>query len=114
MKTKKVTVANILQNERESYGFGLYGHDVRRPTFWSTSADPYAVVKMIDETIVKLANKQKWDAQMTHEFMNSKLGRWAGDELSDWKNEFPTDKEIIAVLSKYMKKFEAQKNALQV
>lgn len=106
MKTKKVTVANILQSEQNSYGFGLYGHDVRRPTFWTASADPYAVVKMIDETVVKLANKQKWDAQKAHEFMNSKLGRWAGDEISDLKDEFPTDKEIAAVLSKYMKKFE--------
>ena len=107
MKGKRVTVGNVLESEGKSHGYGLFGHEVRRPSFWTISADPYAIVKLIDETVVQLANKRKWDVQKTFEFMDSKLGRWAGDEISSIKMEYPTNKEIVAVLTKYMKKFEA-------
>lgn len=106
MKSNKVTVASILKAEQGSNGYGLYGHDVRRPAFWTLSANPYAVVKLIDETVVQLANKQKWNVQKTFEFMDSKMGRWAGDEISAVKADYPTNKEITAILNKYMKKFE--------
>ncbi|MGE3682321.1 MAG: hypothetical protein AB7G93_11405 [Bdellovibrionales bacterium] len=106
-KNKKITLGEILQSEGNSNGYGLFGHDVRRPSFWTISADPYAVVKLIDETVVQLANKKRWNVQKTFEFMDSKLGRWAGDEISAVKVNYPTNKEIAAILNKYMTKFES-------
>lgn len=108
-KIKQVTLGDILRSEGNSNGYGLFGHDVRRPAFWASAPDPYAVVKVIDETVVYFSNRMKWDAQKTFEFMNSKLGRWAGDEISDIEGGDPSDEQIALVLDRYMKKFEAPK-----
>ena len=108
-KIKRVTLGDILRSEGNSNGFGLFGHDVRRPAFWVSAPDPYAVVKVIDETVAYFANKRKWDVQKTLEFMDSKLGRWAGDEISGIEGGDPSDEQIALILDQYMKKFEALK-----
>lgn len=105
MKTNKITAGAILKSESGAHGFGLFGHEVRRPSFWTDSADPYGAAKLIDETVADLANKREWDEQKTFEFMDSKLGRWAGDEITDLKSKNPTDKEISVIVDKYMTKF---------
>ena len=108
-KNKRVTLGDILRSEGNSNGYGLFGHDVRRPAFWVSAPDPYAVVKVIDETVVYFANHWKWDVQKTFEFMDSKLGRWAGDEISAIDGGDPSDEQIAIILDQYMKKFEALK-----
>lgn len=105
MKTNKVTTGSIVKSESGAHGFGLFGHEVRKPSFWSDSADPYSSAKLIDKTVADLANKREWDEQKTFEFMDSKMGRWAGDEITDLKSKNPTDKEIGAIVDKYMTKF---------
>jgi hypothetical protein len=102
-KIKQVTMGDILLSEGRSNGYGLFGHDVRRPAFWVAAPDPYAVVKVIDQTVAYFANQRKWDAQKTFEFMNSKLGRWAGDEISSIEGGDPSDEQIAFILDKYMK-----------
>lgn len=105
MKPQKVTVNIILKSESNSHGHGLFGHDVRRPAFWVDAVDPYNTVRVIDETVAYFANKRKWDGQKTFEFMDSKLGRWAGDEISDLRGGDPSDEQIALILDKYMKQF---------
>lgn len=104
----KITIKDVLRLEGEGDGWGLFGHEVRCPSFWKESADPYLAAKLIDETIVQLANQKKWDATKTFAFMNSKLGRWAGDEIAALRGDFPTNKEVETVLKQYMTTFERE------
>jgi hypothetical protein len=98
-KIKKLTTRDLLERQRNSDGYGLYGHEVRSPVCWLQADDPYLATKTLDETIVQVANKLKFDAERLFEFMNSKLGRWAGDELASGFEM----REVI--LEKYMTKF---------
>lgn len=110
MKNSKLTTSDLLKRQHESEGYGLYGHEVRSPMFWiDRSADPYLAARAVDESTVKIANRLRLDAEELFHFMNSKLGRWAGDEIANFttKNQ---NGQTEAVLEKYMRQFSAQKS----
>jgi hypothetical protein len=99
----KLTTHILLIREFETEGYGLYGHEVRRPRFWAEhNEDPYAIPRAIDESVVAIANKLKFTAEELFLFMDSKLGRWVGDEIMYPK--FNKDRVEI-ILEKYMKQF---------
>ena len=96
---EKLTIHDILKGQQErSNGYGLFYHDVRTPAFWITEQNPYAALENFDQTIIKLANKRKWTFDTLCEFMDSKIGRWCSDSLTDRK-------DIEATISKHMDQF---------
>lgn len=110
MKNRKLTTSDLLKRQHESEGYGLYGHEVRSPVFWcERSEDPYLAARAVDESTVRVANCLQLDADGLFHFMNSKLGRWAGDEIANsaTKNQ---NGQTEAVLEKYMRQFFAQKS----
>lgn len=108
MKRKKLSTSDLLQRQRESEGFGLYGHEVRAPMFWcGRSEDPYLAARFVDECAIEVANRLKLDEQTLFDFMNSKLGRWAGDEIASHADRGPL--MLKTIVEEYMKKFSTPK-----
>lgn len=102
---KKLTVKDLLQGELNSNGFGLYKHEVRQVYFWVKCANPYSVVKKIDEIVIDVANYYNYTPDDLQGFMDSKLGRWAGDIIMS--ETYPDDRTIEQAVKQYMKKYLA-------
>lgn len=108
----KITVLNYLREMAETGGgHGLFGHSCRTPEWWlraadAIGADPYEMVRLVDESTVDLANKRKWTLQTLAEFSNSRSGRYAGDALSGVDGS--PEKSIEACLRRYMTMFEKE------
>ena len=83
MKRIYVTINALLLMQEDSDGHGLYYHSARSPAMWAKAgADcPYTMVKLVDNNVCEIANALRWSIQDAFDFMNSKLGRWAGDEI---------------------------------
>lgn len=92
-----ITIETILTIEKNASGFGLFGHEVRRPSFWKS----YQKVEMIDSLIAKIANKLKLNKEQVFKFMDSKCGRWAGDSIEKNMDE----DQISLVLEEYILMF---------
>lgn len=78
-------------------GWGFLGHSCRRPEFWVESSDPYAVAKLVDRTVVEVANQLGWDPPRLFAWCNGKEGRYFGDDLE--ANDSPTVVRSKAVKS---------------
>jgi hypothetical protein len=103
MRAKKITLKEMLSQQAMGLGHGLYGHEVRQISTWHFANDPYDVVRTIDLIIITLANKRNWTATQLFEFMDSKMGRWAGDEMMS--NDPLSSEKTRAVIKKYMDQF---------
>lgn len=100
----KLTTKDLLIRERNADGYGLHGHEVRQAMFWAgENEDPYSIPRLIDEAVLMLAGRLHFDADTVFEFMNSKLGRWAGDEILGHSKY--DQKAIELILEKYLKIF---------
>lgn len=104
MKRKKLSTSDLLKRQRESGGFGLYGHEVRTPMFWcGRSEDPYLAARFVDECAIEVANRLKFDEQNFFDFMNSKLGRLVGDEIARHADRGPL--MLKTIVEEYMRRF---------
>lgn len=99
----QLTVKHLLEGELNSNGFGLYKHPARDAYTWRKSANPYTVIKMIDEVVVDIANYFGATEADLQGFMDSKLGRWAGDVIIS--ETYPDDRTIDQAIKKYFKQY---------
>jgi len=101
---KALTTLDLLKGQSKSDGYGLYGHEIRSPAFWCGKAkNPYRAVEALDMLVVKIANERSSDLDTLFGYMNSKLGRWAGDGIAC----FPTQKKMREILEMYLRIFLA-------
>ena len=65
---------------------------------------------MVNESIVLISNRMSWPLPRVFDFMDSKMGRWAGDEIADLEYGFrkkqlsfaDLQQEVERILHKYM------------
>lgn len=107
---QQITVREYLRKMMEiSGGHGLYGHECRRPEFWlAAGADPYDLVKAVDEETVAAANKRGWDLAKLCEFADSRAGRHCGDAMSRVVSCTTTVVTIDSCLRNYIAIFEKE------
>ncbi len=109
-RQKPVVIRDILKGQERSGGFGLYGHSVRLPATWAmaNAEQPYAIVEAIDGAVAEISQVLGWSVDEAIEFMDSKDGRWCGDELSGITVERRELEQIRPEIRKIVNKYAEQ------
>jgi hypothetical protein len=106
-----LTMSALLTGQRESNGFGLYGHEARTAYGWRYTRAPHAWPKIVDEAVLATANALGWDWHTMHAFLDSRDGRHCGDDLSRFNTDKSQPAQVQATIEKYMRRFAAEGGA---
>lgn len=80
---------DLLKFSKHGQGYGYLGHEVRNPSHWDQDElneldySSYDIVKALDESLIEAANDLNAHMLELASFADSKMGRWAGDEVSN-------------------------------